>query len=130
MLSRCTNPNVERYPLYGGRGVRVCEEWTGPSGFESFLAHIGPRPDEDHSLDRIDPHGNYEPGNVRWATQAVQHSNRRASIHVDMGDGPELLARVCDRLGIKYHTVYAAIRRGLPHRAAVEHVLELSRPSR
>jgi hypothetical protein len=72
---RCFNKNSESYPLYGGRGITMCEEWR--SNFAAFLAHIGPKPSSKHSIDRIDTNGHYEPGNVRWATAKQQAANRR-----------------------------------------------------
>lgn len=75
MQQRCTNPARRDYPDYGGRGIRVCELWRD---FRNFLADVGPRPSPQHSLDRIDNDGNYEPGNVRWATAKEQRANRRA----------------------------------------------------
>ncbi len=74
MLSRCRNPKFPTFKRYGARGVRVCERWYK---FENFLSDMGPRPSDNHSLDRIDNAGNYEPGNVRWATKAEQNLNRR-----------------------------------------------------
>jgi hypothetical protein len=73
MWARCTNPNVERYPHYGQRGIRVCRRWKR---FEKFYADVGPRPSAQHSLDRINNDGHYEPGNVRWATRSEQRRNR------------------------------------------------------
>lgn len=70
---RCTNPNTPSYPDYGGRGIKMCPEWV--EGFEAFYDHIAPRP-HGTSLDRIDVNGNYEPGNVRWATASEQIRNR------------------------------------------------------
>jgi hypothetical protein len=66
MRRRCTD--------YGGRGIRVAPEWD--ASFERFIADVGPRPSPLHSLDRIDNNGNYEPGNVRWATRQQQSANR------------------------------------------------------
>lgn len=77
MRDRCGNPCNPEYKNYGMRGVTVCEEWIG--SFESFLGHIGMRPSADHSIDRIDVNGNYEPGNVRWATIDIQNNNKRRS---------------------------------------------------
>lgn len=79
MKQRCLNPNNRRYADYGGRGIAVCPQWV--ASFEQFLADVGDRPSADLSIDRIDNEGNYEPGNVRWATKAQQSANtrRRAS---------------------------------------------------
>lgn len=70
--TRCNNPRVSNYANYGGRGIKFKFK-----DFESFIAHIGPRP-RDASLDRINNNGHYEPGNVRWATIGQQNKNRRS----------------------------------------------------
>jgi hypothetical protein len=73
---RCEKPKVKCWPSYGGRGIRMCQEWT--NSFLAFYLWVGPRPSPEHSIDRIDNDGNYEPGNVRWATKLQQSLNRRA----------------------------------------------------
>lgn len=75
LKKRCLNPLDGDYPNYGGRGIRVCDEWV--NSFEAFYEHIGPKPSPDMSVDRIDNDGNYEPGNVRWATATEQRHNQR-----------------------------------------------------
>lgn len=77
MRQRCGNPNNKKFPDYGGRGIRVCERWER---FENFIADMGQKPSPDHSIDRINNDGNYEPGNCRWVTQEVQVSNQRRRV--------------------------------------------------
>jgi hypothetical protein len=78
---RCLNPGSTAYPNYGGRGVTLWEPWRDdPEAFTGWvLENLGPRP-EGHSIDRADVNGNYEPGNIRWATQAQQMQNTRAQL--------------------------------------------------
>lgn len=79
ILTRGRNPKIVHAEHYVLKGVVVAEEWLpggDGKGFERFLAHIGPRPSKRHSVDRIDNDGNYEPGNVRWASQKEQMANR------------------------------------------------------
>ncbi len=76
MYTRCTNPNNKDWHSYGGRGVTVCEQW---SKFENFLSDMG-EPPEGTSIDRIDPHGSYEPSNCRWASITEQNRNKRTNV--------------------------------------------------
>lgn len=73
MIARCHTPTHTAYRYYGGRGIQVCARWR--ESFDAFVADIGPRP-VGLEIDRIDPDGNYEPGNVRWADQQTQKMNR------------------------------------------------------
>lgn len=74
MKQRCNNPNNKKYHLYGGRGIRVCERWLD---FNNFLEDIGRRPKGKYTIDRINPDGDYEPTNCRWATYSEQNYNLR-----------------------------------------------------
>lgn len=78
MKQRCNLKTSKKYKDYGGRGITVYEPWL--ESFTEFYKYIGPRPSKKHSLDRINNDGNYEPGNVRWATANEQNSNRRSTV--------------------------------------------------
>ena len=98
MKERCRNPNNKDWHNYGGRGIRVCDSWV--DDFEVFYADMGPKPSRSHSIDRIDVNGNYEPGNVRWATKSEQMQNVRHNVRVEF-EG-ETLALIQDRRDVGF----------------------------
>lgn len=91
MLERCRNPKNQSFKDYGARGIQVCERWHK---FANFLADMGERPSDGHSIDRIDNDGNYEPSNCKWSTRIEQRHNRRDTISVKpfTSDGAEAQA--------------------------------------
>lgn len=107
MINRCERTTEERYPLYGGRGIAVCNRWR--NSFEKFLEDVGPAPSAKHSIDRIDNDGNYEPENVRWATNSEQVKNSsRARIITFNG----ISKNICDwarELGVNRQTLQMRI---------------------
>lgn len=110
LKNRCLNPNNVMYPYYGGRGISICERWLN---FDNFLADVGPRPTRKHSIDRYpDNDGNYEPGNVRWATRRQQIENRRSTIFVKFRGKKIPLMEACRILKLANNAVWMRIQRG------------------
>lgn len=115
MLDRCHNPDAPNFKDYGARGISVCGRWR--DSFEAFYEDMGPKP-AGHSIERVNFQGNYEPGNCRWATILDQNRNKRdvvltASIVADAKKrhaAGESVARLAREAGVKYHTMYQAIR--------------------
>lgn len=111
MIARCENSSEQSFPLYGGRGIRVCAEWR--HDFAAFFKHIGPRPSPTHSIDRIDVNGNYEPGNVRWATPTEQARNKRTNSRLNAFGETLTLVEWSERTGINRGTIESRIKYGM-----------------
>lgn len=128
MKRRCYDPTCKGYSAYGGRGVSVCDLWR--YDFDEFFAHIGPAPSERHVLDRIDPWGNYTPGNIRWATPGQSADNvrerippltqppprqrpRKLAVAIPISAAePMSITAMAKALGISRISIYMRIRRG------------------
>lgn len=106
---RCSDPTEPYFRDYGGRGIRMCQEWA--DSFEAFLAHMGPRP-KSKTLDRIDVNGHYEPGNCRWATRVEQNSNTRTNRRVVLNGETLTVAEASRRAGISASVVYGRLNLG------------------
>jgi len=74
---RCYNKNSKSYRWYGQLGVTVCDRWI--NNFNDFFEDMGKKPSSSHSIDRINPFGDYTPENCRWATPEEQVANKRAN---------------------------------------------------
>ncbi len=109
MLARCRNKNCPSYPIYGGRGITVCERWNS---FANFRQDMGERP-KGMTLDRIDNNGNYEPGNVRWASRAEQSRNTRRNRIFSLGGKDQCLKDWAAEVGIHYETLRSRLAAGL-----------------
>jgi hypothetical protein len=124
MIQRCTNKNSPSYEDYGGRGIKVCTRWrygeSDKSGFECFLADMGERPSPDHTLDRVNNDGNYEPSNCRWATGEQQRLNRRVTKIVEINGRRLPLVEACREAGLPRKRVEARLRLGWPIKRALD----------
>lgn len=123
MLNRCENPNSDSWMRYGGRGVKLHPEWN--RDFFAFVAYVGEKPTPEHSIDRWpDRNGNYEPGNVRWATQKQQQANTDQGLPVLLRGVQVTSARAARELDVSVDAVKRARGRGLlPHEAlAAAHI--------
>ena len=109
--SRCYTPSHKNYATYGGRNIKMCAEWK--DDFPAFFAHVGAAPTDKHTLDRIDSNGDYEPGNVRWATQQEQNNNRRDTLMVHVKGEDISLADLARKYGLVYGSVFSRYSRGL-----------------
>jgi hypothetical protein len=112
MVSRCTNKSNKDYKNYGGRGIQVCDLWK--DSFETFLMQMGPRPSVYHSLERLDVNGNYEAGNVTWATVAEQSVNKRSTVRITIEGETKAVSEWAEdpRCVVTAKVVYKRIERG------------------
>lgn len=108
MRRRCNDPKNNAFDRYGALGIKVCDEWQ--NDFAAFFSHVGPRPTPKHSLDRIQSEGNYEPGNVRWATAIEQNSNRKSARKFLLDGKRMTLREVCQARGLNHDTVAYRLR--------------------
>lgn len=121
MKARCYQPSHIGYPLYGGRGITVCDRWRG--SYAAFVEDMGERPD-GQTLDRIDPNGNYEPSNCRWADHRTQRWNQRESTKMESA-GQTAFGRTqtflqwSKEFGIKKNTLVSRVLNGMPFEKAL-----------
>ena len=106
-LNRCNRKSDPRYHLYGGRGIEFRF-----SDMSQFIAAVGSRPSPSHSLDRIDPNGHYEPGNIRWATAGEQAVNKQKTLTFELGGVRKPLRQWAAEYGQPYKRVWDRLKSG------------------
>lgn len=106
---RCSDPTNNRFFLYGARGIKVCERWLV---FENFLADMGEPPSAQHSIDRLDGNGDYEPRNCRWATPAEQGRNKRNNLRIEWNGEIRCSSEWCEQFGWPRRVIDDRLRKG------------------
>lgn len=113
MLNRCYNENSEKYISYGGRGIKVCDEWV--KNYETFEEWALSHGYADHlTLDRIDVNGNYEPSNCRWATAKEQANNTRFNHYLEYNGESHTISEWSDITGISQRNIQNRLKLGWP----------------
>jgi len=111
MKQRCFNPKNHGYKDYGGRGIKVCDEWLNPEPFLKWALENGYK--KGLTIERIDNDGDYEPANCRWATQKEQKVNHRRNRHFEINGEKMVLTYWCERYNINMGTVRARLSNGM-----------------
>ena len=118
MLRRCRSPMANYYKDYGGRGIKVCDEWHDYETFRDWARTNGYR--DDLTIERKDVNGNYEPSNCCWIPMAEQAKNRRNSVRVEYHGKQYILADLAREAGIGVGTLRERLKRGWSLEQAVE----------
>lgn len=111
MRGRCLTPTDKKYPRYGGRGIKICERWAR---FENFLFDMGRRPSPQHSIERLNNDGDYEPSNCVWATPKRQAQNMSRNRLLTFQGETAPMCAWADRFGILRSSFQARLNRGWP----------------
>jgi hypothetical protein len=124
MRNRCLNVKQKRYKDYGGRGITICDRWLNgegdATGFQCFLADMGQKPSQKHTLERERNDEGYSPDNCRWATRQEQALNTRGVRMVKMyGTELPLIEAVARWGAVPYGTVVTRLWRGWPVEEAI-----------
>lgn len=115
MRQRCNNPRKDNWPLYGGRGIHVCDRWAE---FSNFLDDMG-EPGPGQTIDRIDVDGHYEPSNCRWANAKEQARNRKSNRVIQTARGYMCVYEAAEIYGIRPDTLTWRIEHGWSVEAAL-----------
>jgi len=111
MRARCYCKGHDQFKHYGGRGIGICPEWND---FWQFAKDMGERPSLSHTIDRIELNGNYEPGNVRWATWTEQANNRSDNVRVVRNGDSKTMSQWAREVGVTPSTIRNRVLKGLP----------------
>lgn len=115
--SRCSNPHNNRFKIYGGRGITVCEEWQRFEPFRDWALANGYT--DELTIDRKDHDANYCPENCRWASQKTQSNNRRNNHKITVDGETKTISEWAKRNGLSAKTIETRLQRGWPEKIAI-----------
>ena len=132
MLERCNNPEHRAYRNYGGRDIKVCDEWDhGIEGYMRFKQwSISNGYTEDLTIDRIDNNGNYSPDNCRWISNAEQQNNKRNNVFVEYNGETHTASQWARIIGMPMNTLHQRLRKGWSAERALTEPLKKSATSK
>lgn len=111
MKDRCNNPRASNFYNYGGRGIKICDEWYNDfMVFHSWANNNGY--EDDLSIERNDVNGNYEPSNCKWINKSAQSRNKRSTIYAEINGVKKPLIEWAEQFGIPYKTIHSRWYRG------------------
>ncbi len=120
MIDRCENIQDKRYKNYGGRGIKVSDDWHI---FEKYIMDIGERPSKIHTIDRINNDGNYCKENFKWSTPRQQSNNRSNNKYIFFNGEKFTLSQMAQKLNIRKN-VFSNFVRLYPQKDAIKHFQE------
>lgn len=126
MIQRCSPSKALKYPGYAGRGITVCDRWSGEDGFSNFLSDMGPRPGKEYSIERMNNDLGYSPENCKWATKREQARNTRRNHYLTLNGRSQCLTAWAIELGVNMNALRSRLRMGW----SVEDVLTIPVKSR
>lgn len=109
---RCINTNNIAYKNYGGRGIKMCNEWA--VNFSAFLLDMGFKPTINHTIERVDVNGNYQKDNCIWATRKQQANNRRSNYMITYKGVTKNRSEWADLIGVSVRTIASRCRANKP----------------
>lgn len=111
MIKRCENPNAIHYDRYGGRGIKVCEEWHDFWKFVEWSDSIGGRP-KGYTIDRKDNDGDYCPKNCRWADNNTQSNNKSSNTIIEYNGVSKTVTEWAKELNMRPQALFHRLNRG------------------
>lgn len=114
---RCLNPNNPNFHHYGGRGIKICDEWMDYLEFRRWSLSAGYT--DYLTIERIDVHGGYNPGNCTWIPKEKQVCNTRSTRWVDIGGRRMNFKDAAELMGINYDTAYRRVSKGWTNEDAI-----------